>query len=221
MASGFDLNNFRAEVLSRGIHKTNLFQVMLFPPQTISIGDSRIITLFCDSTTLPDVDFDAIDGHQRFGFGQVESIPFQPIFTPLSCTFLMENFDEIRSFFTAWLNAIVSFNVTDDASSPYEVTYKTDFVGQMTITGLNEQLQPVYTYNIRDCYPTTMGKVHMNWNDQNNLARMAVNFSYKDWFTHPSGVFSDASDPQDLQDRNQITRQPLVSPDSQSTIIEN
>ncbi len=178
--SGFDLNNFRAEVMSRGIHKTNLFRVLVFPPQAVQTSDPRIITMFCDATNLPGVALAVVEAHQRYGYGQVEMIPFQPIFEDFVSTFMLENADEIRTFFIDWMNSIVSFDFTGDDTA-YEVSYKSDYAGQMVIEGLDDQQNTIYSYQIRDVFPIAVGAVQMNWNDQNQQARLSVTFSYKDW----------------------------------------
>jgi hypothetical protein len=106
-----------------------------------------------------------------------------------------------------WLNYIFNYDmrngvnaagVTNSQFAPYLMAYKSDYATDLNIWVYNgsggiqadpfdpfsEELpvQPTYVVVLREAYPIAMADTNMNWSDQNNYARLTVQFAYQDFF---------------------------------------
>jgi len=200
-SSGFNIEGFMASIDQMGLMKTNLHSVFFAPPPILRGFDTREVVMFCETARLPGMGFATIDGHQRYGYGQTEKIPFLPIFNDTPLGFIVDAQGIITSFFDYWMNSIVNFDVRyglnstgSTGASPYEVAYKRDYVTDITIFSHNEAMQQIVQYTLRDAFPIAKGDIDMDWGNQNTLAKLNMVFSYKDYFTNSfsSNVLAEA-----------------------------
>jgi hypothetical protein len=154
----FKLSQFRSEIESRGVMRTNTFHVSFAAPPAIRGGPtSRLLdnsasdvpmdrmSLRCESVQLPGMGFATIDGPPRMGYGPIEAIPYGAVFDDITCTFLVDARGDVHRFFYRWMNSIVNFHSRGQtgfdvsgrgpvtAMKPYEVNYKDNTVTDLTI----------------------------------------------------------------------------------------
>ena len=159
----FKLSQFRTEIESKGVMRTNTFHVSFAAPPTLRDGvatlrdgvvsnllDNRAtdapmdrISLRCESVQLPGMGLANIDGPPRFGYGPIETVPYGAVFEDITCTFLVDASGDIHRFFYRWMNTIVNFHARGQSvketygpirdMKAYEVNFKDNFVTDLVI----------------------------------------------------------------------------------------
>ena len=46
---------------------------------------------------------------------------------------------------------------------------------------------------MREIYPITLGDVQLNWGDANNIMRVPVTFTFKDWYNIDSRIYDNSN----------------------------
>lgn len=207
---GFSINEFKSVILKNGVLKNNLYLVN-FQQAKAFPGN---LMFFTESVNIPAVDMDTQQIH-RYGYGPVEQVPFRPVFTPLSMSFLVEATQ--RNVLAAMMNAISStsafMNYTTMSSgvsvfggstqaTPYEVAYKSAYTFNLEVYVYNEQQDKILIYSFRDCFARTVSGTQLAWANENQMLRIDVTFSYTDYsiLTSDSIIAATSAD-----DTNSIT----------------
>jgi hypothetical protein len=198
----FKLSQFRSEIESRGVMRTNTFNVTFAPPASLR-SDASIMdrmTLRCESVQLPGMGFATIDGPPRFGYGPIEAIPYGAVFDDITCTFLVDARGEVHRFFYRWMNTIVNFqsrgqsNLTGSLGpltnmAAYEVSFKDNIVTDLTIdvydTGVesngSEKGKKVMSAKVYRAFPKLLPSLDMSWNSTDEFVRLSIPFNYTDF----------------------------------------
>ena len=187
--AGFDIEEFKSAIGTRGVLPTNLFLVTITPfsseikaAMNRETLDHRSLSFFCMKTSLPGVDL-ALEANMPLGTGPVENFPHRAIFTDIELQFIGDAKGQILSFFHNWLNTIVDFD--DRRSNPkfYRVAYKDSYVCNINITVFDHQSDKILEYRLLDAFPYRINQIDMDWNNTNSMMNIGVNFQYKTWAT--------------------------------------
>lgn len=128
------LATFTSEVKTRGLARTNKYEVVIpFPDPTTN---TRLISLFCDSTSLPGITV-ATTPH-RF-YGEVREMPYERMFEPVTMTFYVDAAMTVKAAFDKW-----NFSIVDQQTR--SVNYYENYV------------KPIYIYSHTDGYKPTLGR---------------------------------------------------------------
>ncbi len=186
--AGFDIEEFKSAIGTRGVLPTNLFLVTITPPLSSEIStamnretlDSRSLSFFCMKTSLPGVDL-ALEANMPLGTGPVENFPHRAIFTDIELQFIGDAKGQILSFFHNWLNTIVNFDDRRANDKFYRVAYKDSYVCNINITVFDHQSDKILEYRLLDAFPYRINQIDMDWNNTNSMMNIGVNFQYKTW----------------------------------------
>ena len=195
--AGFNIETFKAKVKDRnGFMRNNRF-LMTFPTPTGLFSRSgawavnRDIEFWCESVTLPGYQLMTHDV-RRWTYGPSEKRPFAPNFTPLQCSFLVDNKGDIMNFFHDWLQSIIPHDTDQGINAPsrfgglpYEVRYKVDYVTELNIYTYSETGEPIQNIVCKEAFPSSIVDIPLSWGDTNNVVRLQVTFDYLDWFSRP------------------------------------
>lgn len=154
----FKLSQFKAEIETSGVMRTNQFMVNFAPPPSLrndpsikALDDSTTssiamdrISLRCEAVQMPGMSFATLDGPPRLGYGPIEAIPYGAIFDDITLTFLVDSRGDVHRFFYNWMNSIVNFqskgqSAVGSALGPvkgmkaFEVNFKDNFVTDINI----------------------------------------------------------------------------------------
>lgn len=198
--AGFDIEEFKSAIGTRGVLPTNLFLVTITPPLSSEIStamnretlDSRSLSFFCMKTSLPGVDL-ALEANMPLGTGPVENFPHRAIFTDIELQFIGDAKGQILSFFHNWLNTIVNFDDRRTNGKFYRVAYKDSYVCNINITVFDHQSDKILEYNLLDAFPYRINQIDMDWNNTNSMMNIGVNFQYKTWATDRIPISNAAS----------------------------
>lgn len=181
--SYFNLDNFRAEVLKKGLAKANRFEVViqtpncllkLYPEKVTSIVKYNTVGMFAEFVNMPGVRF--ITSRQNL-FGPPSFHPQTIDFggDNLTIQFYLDRSMFVKSFFDNWMDCIIS-------KSDFTLDYQNNWIGQnMQILQLDEQDNALYGVEIRDLFPVSVNPIQLDHNSNNTPTRLNVTFNYKKW----------------------------------------
>ena len=152
--------------------------------QTINIADQRDLVMFCDSATVPSKSLDTID-YRPQGFGAVSKIPYGMTQEPLTCSFMLDSDHKVNRFFQMWMQEIVNTGSafggplsTYKDRTDHEIAYKSSYVSTIILTMFAKDSTSI-EYHFQNAYPTQLGGIAMSWDNNDQFARMPVEFTYE------------------------------------------
>jgi hypothetical protein len=201
-ANGFSFNNFRSNIGEIGIVRPVHFlceipipKILNQPPPSIvnadvisqlRNNDARIITLLTEAVSMPGVTYLTSDNIRRYGYGQVDSRPYNVNMTDISLTFLFDAKAKVHEFFYDWTRGIVPYDVrnkqtTDNSRNYYLASFKRDYVVDLKIEVFNERTKKLLVCTLRDAFPVAIDPVQFNWGSTDEIAKINITFKYTDW----------------------------------------
>ena len=164
-----DLQNVAANLLSGN-----------FGPSQF-VNDPRDIGILCESCSLPGRQIQTLD-KQHLGFRQSVKIPQGYFNEDVNFVFHLTNDYHMKKVFDRWLDLIIN-------PDSYKVSYKRDFVTDVTIQQLNQQNIPVYGVKLKNAFPVTVNTIELN-NSSTETQKLNVTLTYEDYETEGSIVSS-------------------------------
>lgn len=173
------------------------------------------LMFFIDSVNLPGVNHIFSD-IRRFGYGPLERRPLNQIFSELTCTVILDRKGNNLGLFNRWMDFIIGVEplmyetknemidqFTGGNGYTYEVAYPYSYQADIDIFVLDEyvkyggQVDPerncVVHYRIYDAYPSNIGDMDLNWNNNDTIARFPMTFQYKFFKAEQHSVSTGAS----------------------------
>lgn len=185
----FNINEFKAQVASRGLAKNNLFVSRITVPQSLSYLEqyipTRDMSFLCKSVSLPSFDLNYAEVRPH-GFGKPEKRPLEFHGGDLIGTFMIDSNFATMKFFHRWMQSITNIgdyngHHTPDTGGklPYEFAYKDTYAATMEVLVYSgNDANKVYQYKFGNVYPITIGNVDVAWENQAEIMTTSVNFAY-------------------------------------------
>lgn len=203
-SSGFNIEEFKSVIGSKGILPTNLFLVTIQSSGIASNVNSIAVaqglgsagfemSFFCMKTDLPGLNLMS-DTNIIHGTGPDETFPYRMAFTDVELQFLGDARGQILSFFHNWMNNIVDFNangLNTRSNRFFKVSYKESYVCNIEIIVFDPHSNQIMRYNLIDAFPTRLGQISMSW-EQTSLMNINVSFQYSSWSS--TNLFTPSSD---------------------------
>jgi hypothetical protein len=167
------LNDFIAQVRNRGIARTNRYRVIIpRMPFTTGISDTdRLLSLFCESVTLPGANISTVE-HRTFG--EFRRFPYEKIYDDVMMNFYIDADFDIKLIFDHWIGKIIN---PDRRTIRYYKGYVADII--LEVLPVSET-KPVYTLTMYEAYPKTIQSINLNARN-NEPATLSVTFECKYW----------------------------------------
>lgn len=198
----YSISDIRNTIGQNGLLSTNKFLVYFASPsimENISINslDSKhsaaagssesLIQLRAESAKIPGISLMTGDVN-RYGLGPMQKMAFNTAFTETSLTFVADKKAEIYNYFYTWLNGIFDFAGVSNGSNEvanrdpsYQAQYKKYYVTDLNVYVFDNYGNRVQTVIMRDAFPISLNEVTLNWASSNEVMRLVVNLSFKDW----------------------------------------
>ena len=196
----FDITNFRSSINTKGILRTNRYIVQFAKPEYLrdyDIETIKMMSLRCESVSLPGFDILSADSPPRAGYGPIEKQLYVPAFSGLSLTFLVDTKNTIYKFFYDWTMAIVNYDSqgatklrsNSRGRAPYEVGYKNKYKTELVIsvydgnTTENTEVKTgseIVRMKIFGAYPNGLPTIPLAW-ESSDLMKLQVPFSFTDF----------------------------------------
>jgi len=195
--STFKLENFIAEVQSRGLAKPNRFEVIITPPPCVgnntvlqtnpggSPGSirtpnadgniARLVSLMAENTQLPQT---RINTSRQQIFGPPSFHPQNAEYggDNLSISFHLDREMTVKRFFDVWVDGIVN-------RASGVVAYQAEYMCQnLLINQLDEQDNIMYQARFTDVFPVSVNPVQLDSGLSNQVSKLNVTFNYRRWF---------------------------------------
>lgn len=187
--AGFDINEFKSALETRGVLPTNLFLVSIYPIGYNVSGSmareqltTNALSFFCMQTDLPGLDL-GVEENIVHGTGPVERFPHTALFGDIALSFIGDAKGNIMSFFHNWLNNIVNFDYSKNHSNFYRVAYKETYTCTIEILVFNQQSDVILKYQLYEAFPYKVNQVQLSWAEQNGMMNIGTSFYYKTWFS--------------------------------------
>lgn len=193
----YSISDIAGTINKNGVLQTNKFLVRFSSPRSISrlsiqgVGSSRatsserLIQLRAEQARLPGVALTTADIN-RYGVGPFQKIPYNVQFTDTSITFLADKKAEIYNYFYTWLSSIFDFSGMNSgrlsSSTPsYTADYKENYSTDIEVEIYDNYGNKVSVVKMKQAFPVSMNDIPLNWNQQNELLKITVGFSFRDW----------------------------------------
>lgn len=163
--------DYTALLGSEGVALTSQYWVEIYPPVGVAIDDIRKVSMMCVSAELPSRQFlTTEEKHTNFN----KKLPYQQVFDDINLTFILSGDLKQKDFFDNWMNKVV-----DEKTG--SLNFYNEYVGELYIHQLDSKGVPTYSVRVKDAYPTATGKVNFAYDDTNNISRLDVTITYKNW----------------------------------------
>ena len=170
------LNEFISKVKSTGLAKTNRYRVTIATPALMTgfMNSGRLITLFCESTSLPG---QVVATTEQRIMGETREFPYSKMFDNITLSFYIDNNFEVKGFFDNWLNSVS--NTQNKITSYYK-----DYIAPTVLIEVLPMDSEVSTYSItlHEAYPKAISPIQLSA-DSRDIAKIGVSLNYKYYTT--------------------------------------
>jgi hypothetical protein len=194
MASmGFSIEEMLGQINKRnGLSKSSKFMAYFreVPSGIDTLGGKRDLSFLCDAVSVPGIAYQS-DDIRSSGYGNIEKRPYATIYNDVTLNFFCDNDGVVVDFMHKWLQSVFNFNDKSAAGSktskglgPNTFAYPKDYFGTIEIIQYfdeGEDKQEVFSVKLEEAYPISMGDIHLDWNNQDTLTKIAVTFTYTYW----------------------------------------
>jgi hypothetical protein len=189
--AGFNINNFQSNISQYGVLQTNKFIVAFTSPtcmqgtsgNTPAIDTERLVQVRAESVKIPGITLVQSDVN-RYGPGPLQKMPFNAQFTPNGITFISDRNGEIYKYFYKWMTSIFDFSGTasqTNVGASYATEYKDNYTTDLHVYIYDNSGNQVKDIVMYKAYPESMNEINLGWNDNNQLMKITVSMSFRDW----------------------------------------
>ena len=188
------LDKFIGKLQERNsLMRANRYVVEISPPGW-AVGEDvdtvNNIVFFCEAVNLPGASIVPVD-HKRFGVGPFDRRASNIIPAEISASFMLDNTGRHMDFFQRWIAHIVNM----DGRSPRdargsdgavfgEVAYRSSYVAEtMKIHTFDQAGTKIATLTAHEVWPSLLGDVTLGWAQNDEYARVQINFQLRFWTT--------------------------------------
>jgi len=165
------IDAFIANVKTRGLARTNRFQVNIsFPQGLVRPYTSVLSNLFCEVAGLPGYNI-ATEPHKIVG--EPFEVPYEPMYDQMTFTFHMDSNFEIKNAFESWISYII-----DPITKSHG--YYSHYTSSISILVENVDGRIPYGVTLFEAYPKNLQTIALDNNSKETM-RMTVGIAYKYW----------------------------------------
>lgn len=197
------LNEFISKVKSTGLAKTNRYRVTIATPALMTglMNSGRLITLFCESTSLPG---QVIATTEQRIMGETREFPYKKNYDNIPMSFYIDNNFEVKTFFDNWLKYISNDN---NKITSYYLDYISPTI-EIDVLPMDSE-SPTHTVILHEAYPKAISNIDLSANAR-DVAKITVSMNYKYYTTTKTSVRESLSSSSGI-----LLNQPLdIQPDA-------
>jgi hypothetical protein len=165
-----NIADFKAQMIGGGA-RPNQFRVELSFPSYVNLGivAGQRAQFLCKSAQLPG---SSIENIQVLYKGRPVNFAGERTFQPWTISIYNDTTFGIRNAFEQWQAGIQSYNTTDGKVNPRD--YQVD----MSVHQLDRSGAVIKSYKFIDAFPTTIGPIALDYDQQNAIEQFDVEFQY-------------------------------------------
>jgi len=169
----FSLDRFRTEILTKGLARSNRFEVIINPPVFLSQKYGDTISLLAEQASLPMLNI-ASKSYKIFGPSYQRPFTSEYGGEGMPMTFHVDSSMTVRNFFEDWMHAIVN-PVT------FTTSYQDQYIGSIEIRQIDEQDNITYAVRLLEAFPRNLNLMDLNHSSSNQTHRLNILFAYRYW----------------------------------------
>jgi len=165
------LQYFRSQVVSEADFARNYEWDVIFlnPPVQYAGGDTREVSVRCESVIIPGQNIETSGDNIRIG--PIRDHAFGVNYGSINCVFLASQDLAEKTFFEDWQREIFS--------NDFKMKYYDDYVADIMITQYNKDGKG-YRVKVFDAFPKTVNQVDLN-QTPGEFLRVSVELEYHHW----------------------------------------
>lgn len=160
--------------MTGGGARANQFRVQITFPAIISGGSAaaKDIVFLAKSASLPSSVLGDVNVQFR---GRPVHFAGEREFEPWTIEVYTDTNFFVRSAFERWVDTIQNSETSGGVIQPS--LYQVD----MNVIQVDRNDNPIKTYKFKDAWPTNIGSIQLDWDDNNTIERFPVTFQYNYW----------------------------------------
>jgi len=166
---------FKSKLLKGGA-RPNLFRAIVNYP-AFAAGDNELTSFMCKGAQVPADNVENID--VPF-LGRQVKFAGDRTFEPLQLTIYNDVDFPIRNSFELWMQEFNEHASNTGASNPR--IYQTD----LSVEQLDKQGNVTKQYTFKNCYPTNLGQIDLNYETNNTIEEFQVTVHFDYWLSGTS-----------------------------------
>lgn len=168
------IQDFKA-YMQLGGARNNQFRASIFFPALAGAADFRAVEFLCKAASLPSSNVGDVLTHYR---GHEVHFAGERTFEPWTVTIYNDNDFSLRDAFERWSQAIMHHSETNGVLRP------ADYQVPMTVEQLDRNNGVVKVYEFRDAYPTVIGQIQLDFDQNNVIETFDVTMVYNYWLSN-------------------------------------
>jgi hypothetical protein len=172
----FSLNEFKSQVLGKGLSRPNRFEVNIGVPLGLNSQYKtygNIVNLLCEETNFPPLIINT-KAYKIFGPSYQRPVSAEYGGEGISMTFHVDQNMFVKRFFEEWTYAVISKNT-------FLINYQEEYATIVEINQLDQQNKIVYSCFLNEAFPRSINVMPLNHSTQNQTHRLTVMFAYRSW----------------------------------------
>lgn len=159
--------SFKANMAGGGA-RPNQFRVSILFPAGVA-GDTNTTSILCKAASLPASTVEDIITAYR---GRPVHFAGERTFQPWTISIYNDTNFFVRNAFEQWSNLVLNYGATNGSVLP--LIYQTD----MLVEQLDRNDNVIKTYQFFDAYPTSIGPIQLDYEQNNQIEMFDVEFTY-------------------------------------------
>lgn len=187
-SAAYNLNNFIGKLNEKNsLMRPNRFLVEITPPAW-GVSEAQDLVFFAETVNMPGMSIIPTD-IKRQGFGPFDRRPSQPIMPDVTVQFMLDSNGNNLAFFQKWMQNTVNTNYSGGETTPTngalpgQIFYRDNYISTIVIKTIDVASNKIITLTMEEAWPTLLGDVTFGWDNNDQYARLSVNFTYRYWHT--------------------------------------
>jgi hypothetical protein len=174
-----NIADFKAQMIGGGA-RPNQFRVELTFPTFVTLGviAGQRAQFLCRAASLPASTIETISIPYR---GRPVNFAGERSFQPWTVSIYNDTTFNIRNALEQWQSGIQQYNTTNGRTNP------TDYQVDLSVHQLDRNGSSIKTYKFTDAFPTNIGAITLDYEQQNAIEQFDVEFVYN-FFTSNEGA---------------------------------
>lgn len=174
-----NIADFKAQMIGGGA-RPNQFRVELTFPSFVTLGviAGQRAQFLCRAASLPASTIETISIPYR---GRPVNFAGERSFQPWTVSIYNDTTFNIRNALEQWQSGIQQYNTTNGRTNP------TDYQVDLSVHQLDRNGATIKTYKFTDAFPTNIGAITLDYEQQNAIEQFDVEFVYN-FFTSNEGA---------------------------------
>lgn len=205
----FNLDNFRSQISTGSLARTNRFEVVINSPPLLWQYHDREISLLVESANLPLLNI-AAKPFKIFGPSYQRPYTSEYGGEGVQMVFHVDRDMKVKRFFDDWMHLIIDPN-------DFTVGYQKDYITTIDIHQLDEQNNITYAVQLLEAFPRSMNMMDLNNASSNQTHRLSMLFAYRYWKRKTTNTLDTLSTGNDTAPR--AIPRPITTPQVPSRVL--